>query len=173
METDIRSKYIATPHTIEYDDRDNHLLVKVSSNGKPLGAYLRTEPVLEQTFHPFMQNGKEYAFYSMEGTGMRIMHLPSCIDAHVGIKADETTFRPTNYLVPENGQIAFAVGYDHGEFVLQVLDISKISERKIEVKLQLKVEDPDADLEEIVQSLGPDFQRLDFTPKVRDLVSGP
>lgn len=64
-----------------------------------IGEYERNYSTLFNTFLPFQQNGKNFAFYSPDYTVTRIMELPSCKDIG-GEESSAGGFCPTDYFVP-------------------------------------------------------------------------
>lgn len=128
----------------------NYLIVEIqeSATGKTLGGYTRTYGSLYSTFHPFVQDGKEYALYSKDYTATRVMSLPDCVDLG-GEEKNAHGFCPTGYYVPQpndairrewdevpdptlDGKFGFVCGCvwgdDSGGWKLEYLDLSKITE---------------------------------------------
>lgn len=64
-----------------------------------IGEYLRNYSSLFSTFHPFVQNGREFALYSRDYAATRIMSLPDCTDLGGEDRAGNG-FCPTGYFVP-------------------------------------------------------------------------
>lgn len=76
----------------------NSLLVEIFADGVKIGDYKRNYASLMDTFHPFTQNGKDYALYSPDYTCTRIMSLPNCKDIG-GEKPESNGFCPVEYAV--------------------------------------------------------------------------
>lgn len=108
------------------------LNVKILKQNQQIGFYQRNYPSLFKTFCPFEQDGKEYALYSKDYTGTRVMSLPDCVDV-CGEERDAYGFCPTEFYVPEEskGRYGFVAGMVWGDDVggdkLQFLDLSEIS----------------------------------------------
>ena len=69
-------------------------------NRTKIGEYLRNYSSFYNTFHPFVQNGKEYALYSKDYTATRVMELPSCQDI-AGEDRNSFGFCPIDFYVPD------------------------------------------------------------------------
>lgn len=108
------------------------LNVKILKQNQQIGFYQRNYPSFYQTFYPFEQDGKEYALYSKDYTGTRVMTLPDCVDI-CGEERDGYGFCPAEYYVPKEskGKYGFIAGTvwgdDSGGWKLQYLDLSEIS----------------------------------------------
>lgn len=75
-------------------------LVEIYLDNNKIGEYVRNYPSFErETFHPFEQNGREYALYSKDYTATRVMRLPSCEDL-CGEERDTWGFCPVEFYVP-------------------------------------------------------------------------
>lgn len=64
-----------------------------------VGSYVRNYASLFNTFHHFTVNDIDYALYSPNYTGTRILKLPECQDIG-GEPTDSMGFCPTDYYVP-------------------------------------------------------------------------
>lgn len=82
------------------------LRVGVFADGKHIGEYIRNYSAFYRTFFPFAQNGKDYALYSPDYTGTRIMELPSCKDIG-GEERSGSGFCPVDYFVPTYMELMF------------------------------------------------------------------
>ncbi len=104
MEEDIHKKYSVETKPVKskpdcWDTLEVTLFQAEKDEKKQIGSYQRNYPELYNTFVPFTQNGKDYALYSPEYTGTRILELPSCKD----IGGEEPTsegFCPVDFFVP-------------------------------------------------------------------------
>ncbi len=74
------------------------LAVEVYDSGKKIGEYKRSYSSMMNTFHPFTQDGKDYALYSADYTTTRVMALPSCKDIG-GEKSNSFGFCPVEFAV--------------------------------------------------------------------------
>jgi hypothetical protein len=117
------------------------LLVEVvrSSDGSVVGSYERNYPTLFNTFCPFVKAGREYALYSPDYTGTRVLELPSCRDLG-GEERSADGFCPLDYFVPvdpdtaEAGDVGFVAGCIWGDdtsWKLQALDLSAVESGKL------------------------------------------
>lgn len=108
------------------------LNIKILKSNQQIGEYQRNYPSFFKTFYPFEQDGKEYALYSKDYTGTRVMTLPDCVDI-CGEERDAYGFCPTEYYVPPQfkGKYGFVAGMVWGDDVggdkLQFLDLSQIT----------------------------------------------
>lgn len=108
------------------------LNIKILKQNQQIGFYQRNYPSLFKTFYPFEQDGKEYALYSKDYTGTRVMSLPDCVDI-CGEERDAYGFCPTEYYVPKEskGKYGFVAGMVWGDDIggdkLQFLDLSQIT----------------------------------------------
>jgi hypothetical protein len=117
----------------------NSTRVEILCNGEKVGEYIRQYPSLFNTFHPFLQDGKEFALYSADYTTTRVMSLPDCKDL-CGEEGDTFGFCPTGFAVPYepeknegkdpfNGQFGFVCGCIWGDdcsWKIEYLDLSGI-----------------------------------------------
>jgi hypothetical protein len=78
----------------------DYLRLGVFRDGEQIGEYQRNYSSLFDTFYPFRMAGEDYALYSPDYTGTRIMELPSCKDLG-GEDRNASGFCPTGYYVPE------------------------------------------------------------------------
>lgn len=107
------------------------LNVKILKQNQQIGEYKRNYSSLFKTFCPFEQDGKEYALYSKDYTGTRVMSLPDCVDI-CGEERDGYGFCPTEFYVPKEskGKYGFVAGCVWGDDTsdkVQFLDLSNIT----------------------------------------------
>lgn len=110
----------------------DYLNVDIFKKEEKIGEYQRNYSSMYRTFHPFEQNGKQYALYSKDYTATRVMELPSCKDI-CGEEEDSCGFCPVDFYVPKEaqGQFGFVAGCvwgDDSSWKIEFLDLSKISE---------------------------------------------
>jgi hypothetical protein len=109
-------------------------IVQVDS-GEVIGSYERNYPQLYRTFLPFVQGDREYALYSPDYSGTRVMELPSCAD--LGGEDDSAErFCPTDFWVAQDaetgadgnfGLVAGCIWGDDMSWKIQFLDLSEVS----------------------------------------------
>lgn len=129
---------IITTQTYEIKNKKgtwNSLGVSILEDGVKIGGYERNYSSLYRTFHPFEQDGKQYALYSRDYTATRVMSLPDCKDL-CGEDRAEGGFCPTDYYVPEEskglfGLVAGCVWGDDSSWKIQYLDLRNISKGKL------------------------------------------
>jgi hypothetical protein len=104
-----------------------------------IGSYVRNYPTLFKTFYAFKKNGRDYALYSPDYTGTRVLELPSCTDLG-GEERNPGGFCPTQYYVPWNDndapdELAMNAGFvagchwgDDTSWKIQFLDLSEVDE---------------------------------------------
>lgn len=161
------------------------LNVKILKQNQQIGFYQRNYSSFFQTFCPFEQDGKEYALYSKDYTGTRVMSLPDCVDI-CGEERDAYGFCPTEYYVPQEskGKYGFVSGCvwgdDSGGDKLQFLDLSQINkgifkrEEKFgyielancSLKECIQIDDTDEDIGVVYINVSEqEHYRLDDTPE--------
>lgn len=136
-------KYFTTTSPIHIDNKSRFALnawsyLRVTINQRKengsseiIGSYERNYSYLFDTFYPFKKNGKEYAFYSPDYRGTRMMELPSCKDIG-GEEPDPQGSCPVEYYIPEeeneDASLTFVSTRVWGEdpSSLQFLDLSQI-----------------------------------------------
>lgn len=112
MEIDIRKKYEAAifKKLKQKKGSCDQLAVSVFQliDGKrvEIGEYRRNYHSLFNTFVPFTHDNKDYALYSPDYSGTRVMELPSCKDLG-GEKSSKDGFCPTDFYVPLLRRISF------------------------------------------------------------------
>lgn len=104
MEEDIRKKYSIDAKPVEskpgcWNTLEVAVFQAEKDGKKQIGRYKRNYSELYNTFVPFTQNGKDYALYSPDYTGTRIMELPSCRDIG-GEGRNPNGFCPVDFFVP-------------------------------------------------------------------------
>ena len=102
--------------------------IRILHQGVPVGSYSRNYPSLFDTFYPFKQKGREFALYSPDYTGTRLLSLPDCRDIG-GEAPDRAGFCPTGYYIPPeaDGQYGFVSGCQWGDdssWKIEYLDLS-------------------------------------------------
>lgn len=116
----------------------NSLVVEVIRNADQtvVGTYRRNYPQLFRTFHPFVVDGRDLAFYSPDYTATRVMELPACRDIG-GETRTGAGFCPVDYYVPQGGNgepvspygfVAGCIWGDDSTWKIQVLDLSDVAQ---------------------------------------------
>jgi len=111
-----------------------------------VGEYIRNYFDMMKTFFHFRREGKDYALYSPEYNGIRIMELPSCKDIG-GEDNNKDDFSPREFYVPwiwnsyfekiegemlvstphDLSNFGFVLGCDNeGDNILQFIDLSEV-----------------------------------------------
>jgi len=108
-------------------------VIRLSDNAV-VGSYARNYSTMMRTFFAFARNGREFALYSPDYTGTRIMGLPSCLDLG-GEERAGGGFCPVDYFVPADpntgealdvGFVAGCVWGDDSSWKIQAIDLSEI-----------------------------------------------
>ena len=123
----------------------NYLLCEIFQDDVKRGEYTRNYGSLYNTFHPFRQNGKDYALYSDHYTASCVMSLPDCKKI-AGEEPCGHGFCPTDFYVPYDppeednwifcdgsldGTFGFVSGCVWGDdcsWKIQYLDLSQIEQ---------------------------------------------
>jgi len=111
------------------------LKVGVYRGNELIGSYVRNYASLLDSFCAFERDGKEYALYSRDYTATRLMELPSCKDLG-GEEPDGFGFCPVAFWVAPDaafGLVSGCIWGDDSSWKLRYIDLSKVSEGKLDI----------------------------------------